>query len=283
MHGGVARHKEISETVFTNMALYNETHYTPLASLQLVAGLRVDKHSRTGHVFSAKGALVYMPNASHSIKLIGQSSSNNGSADNYEFNFDEANRSEGTPMSPGDSTPREHRDLRWDDSSGPGYTPAEGEERARSRYEAMRRLMPYSIPRLMGSESVRATCAQLRDAGWKDWHILQALTSIVMSFRLSRLPIRDYRALESAGRRMSREPEQPDDPTPPAGAITTVTMRDALRGSMLVTVRSWELSLRQETPDFPALDRLLGARFGFWGDDAPHERWWDEPSSEASG
>jgi hypothetical protein len=187
----------------------------------------------------------------------------------------DAKRQQGSPMWPGEAVPREHLDLRWVDTPGPGYTREEGEERVRSRYEAMRRLMPHSIRRLMRVGSVRATCEELRADGWKDWHILQALTSLIMSYRLSLLGTRNVATIEAAGRRMSQTPEVPDDPTPPAGTITLTTMRDALRGSMLVTLRSWGLSLRQPTPDFPALERFLGARYRFWADDAPHERWWE--------
>ena len=47
------------------------------------------------------------------------------------------------------------------------------------------------------------------------------------------------------------------DPRPPAGDVTTESMVMALRTSMLVTIRHWGLTNRQEVPDFPALERLL--------------------------
>jgi hypothetical protein len=192
--------------------------------------------------------------------------------------FEESNRGAAAPMPLHEASPREHPDLQWPRSAGPGYTPAEGADRVRSRYERFRELMPYSIPWLMRDVRVQGVCDELRGEGWKDWHLLQAITSITMSFRISRLGFRDMETAEIEGRRISQNPESPRDPTPPRDEITVPAMKTALRVSMLVTLRGWGLSLRQATPDFPAIERLLGQRYGFWDDDVTHDRWW-EPSS----
>ena len=142
----------------------------------------------------------------------------------------------------------------------------------------MRRLMPHSIPRLMQDDGVQRVCDVLLAEGWKDWHVLQALTSMIMSYRLSQLDVRDVESIEAAGRRMSQVPEAPDDPSLPTAYVTVDAMKDALRGSMLVTVRTWGLSQRQATPDFPAIEKFLATRYRFWKDDAPHDRWWQDAS-----
>jgi outer membrane receptor protein involved in Fe transport len=85
MHGGVEARREVADVLYYNVAVYNETHYLPIDSVRVVAGLRMDKHTRTSYVFSAKAGVVYMPSLLHSIKLFGQSSYNAGSADNYEY------------------------------------------------------------------------------------------------------------------------------------------------------------------------------------------------------
>lgn len=75
---------------------------------------------------------------------------------------------------------------------------------------------------------------------------------------------------------MSQVPETPDAPAMPPDRVTIESMLTALRGSMLVSIRNWPLELRQPTPDFPAIERFLGARYRFWDDDVPHERWWEQ-------
>jgi hypothetical protein len=79
----------ISNVLYTNFALYTENYYnlqTSFGDLGFVGGLRMDKHTRTDFVLNPKLAVVYSPNENNTIKAIFQSSANNGSADNYEFN-----------------------------------------------------------------------------------------------------------------------------------------------------------------------------------------------------
>jgi len=81
--------KVVSEIQYTNHALYSEGFYDLNEKVGISAGLRWDGHTRTiddGGILSPKLALVLNPTKGHTIKLIGQSSANNGSADNYEYN-----------------------------------------------------------------------------------------------------------------------------------------------------------------------------------------------------
>jgi len=88
-------HKVVSDVLYVNNAVYTEGFYDVTDKIGISAGLRWDGHTRTiddGGIFSPKAALVLNPVAGHTIKLIAQSSANNGSADNYDYNrwhFDE--------------------------------------------------------------------------------------------------------------------------------------------------------------------------------------------------
>lgn len=74
---------------YHNIALFTEGTYDILDQLTLHGGIRLDKHTRTDVVPSPKVSLIYKPlgdDAPHRFKLYYQTSSNNGSADSYEFN-----------------------------------------------------------------------------------------------------------------------------------------------------------------------------------------------------
>jgi hypothetical protein len=189
--------------------------------------------------------------------------------------FNRSRRGEGRTLPPHEAHPPEHPDLAWPSSPGPGYELSAAETQVRTRYDAMRRLMPDSITELMRDEAVGQVCASLRDEGWKDWHLLQALTSLVMSFRISLLGLTDFDAIQAEGRRIAQLPELPGASRMPANLVTLTSMQEALRMSMLVTIRNWPLELHQATPDFPGIERLLAGRYGFWDVDVPHERWWE--------
>ncbi len=84
-----ATHPTVSNIDYINHALYSEGFYelSPLLAFHL--GGRYDIHTRTieqGGVFTPKAAVIIKPNENHSLKLIYQTSANNGSADNYEYN-----------------------------------------------------------------------------------------------------------------------------------------------------------------------------------------------------
>ncbi len=84
-----AQHKIVSEVQYINNALFMEGFYDVFDNLGVSFGYRWDGHTRTiddGGTHNGKLALVFQPAKGHSIKAIVQSSSNNGSADNYEFN-----------------------------------------------------------------------------------------------------------------------------------------------------------------------------------------------------
>ncbi len=84
-----ANHPIVSEVNYTNHALYFESLYHLSDKFGLHMGARYDVHTRTkdhGGVFTPKIAAIMKPTKDHSIKLVYQTSANNGSADNYEYN-----------------------------------------------------------------------------------------------------------------------------------------------------------------------------------------------------
>ncbi len=94
-------HAIISEIEYTNHAIFLEGIYDLSEEMALHAGARYDAHTRTidqGGILSPKFAFILKPNENHSVKFIYQTSANNGSVDNYEYNrnnFDD----EGTSFS----------------------------------------------------------------------------------------------------------------------------------------------------------------------------------------
>lgn len=90
MHDGLTKRPNVSNVLYTNFAFYTENLYSlksGFGDFDFIGGVRFDKHTRTAGVFSPKLAVVYSPVKEHSIKAIFQSSANNGSVDNYEFNW----------------------------------------------------------------------------------------------------------------------------------------------------------------------------------------------------
>jgi hypothetical protein len=87
---GNPRHPVITPIRYLNGAVYAEGFYRYSGRLGLHFGSRYDIHTRTarfGGMLSPKAALLFTPVPGHTVKAVVQSSSNNATVDNYEYNF----------------------------------------------------------------------------------------------------------------------------------------------------------------------------------------------------
>ncbi|MBN1601361.1 MAG: TonB-dependent receptor plug domain-containing protein [Chitinispirillaceae bacterium] len=75
----------IKDETYYNLSLFGEGFYDFTDVIGAHAGFRLDIHSRAV-MFNPKVAFICRPNEKHSLKLIYQSASNNGTVDNYEIN-----------------------------------------------------------------------------------------------------------------------------------------------------------------------------------------------------
>ena len=161
-------------------------------------------------------------------------------------------------------------ELRWQDGPGPTYSRDRASEMLRTRYETLAQSLRITAAVLSRSQEFRPTVQALRADRWLDWHILTAISNIVMNYRS---PL-TARSSEEAVREMIRtasSPESATAPPVPVALFTPERMQDARQIAMLSLLKHWGLERCQETPDVPAIERLLAARYGYWGDDEPHD------------
>ena len=168
-------------------------------------------------------------------------------------------------------------ELRWQGGPGPTYSRDQANEMLRTRYETLAQSLWITATMLSCSQVFRPTVQALRADGWLDWHILTAISNIAMNYR-SQL---DARPSEKTVREMIRtasSPESATAPPVPVALFTPERMQDARQIAMLSLLQHWGLECCQETPDIPAIERLLAARYGYWDDDVPH----DDPFPETN-
>jgi hypothetical protein len=144
-----------------------------------------------------------------------------------------------------------------------------------NRYQWLPELIPCTLPRLQSSPAFQAIAKGLRDQGWLDWHLLTAIVNISINHRmqvtgLARRMLTSPEA-RTAAHALATEPESPEATPVPLELFTPEAMERARNMALPPLLRHWGLELRQDTPDLPAITRLLGARFGYWTDDLPHD------------
>ncbi len=169
-------------------------------------------------------------------------------------------------------TPVSHDQLAWVDGLGPGYSQERAEAGLRRRYEGIIRPIQRTIERLVGQREFQEVVGALREEGWLDWHILQAVMHLVLNYRIQRAQSLGLsrREVDELSDQWVNELEKENSIPVPLGEFSAENLRLQLRFSMLATVRSYALELPHATPDFEAISDFLSQRYRYWTDDVEH-------------
>lgn len=165
-----------------------------------------------------------------------------------------------------------HHQLEWIDSPGPGYSPEEARKSINRRYEKAIIPIRYTLGRLTKIDDFQETVQRLREDGWLDWHILLSVMNATSSYRFQQ-EIRKF-GIETATKKTLEfltQPEDDDAEPIPYDVFSEERLRFHQRGSMPATIKGEGLELHQETPDFVAISKFLGARYRYWEDDVDHK------------
>ena len=197
--------------------------------------------------------------------------------------WEESGRISHTPPFDPESGPvPQHSELAWQSGPGPTYSAEKGQEMAANRYEMISRLAPYTLKRLGSDKGFAKVSSGLRERGWLDWHLLTAIYNIVANIRMAQAGLNTREGIEKAGgpdavKELAHTPETAEDPVISAETFTTRAMEWGREAGLDPLVVHWGLQARQQTPDTPAIQRVLAARYRYWLDDADHPEFF--PSS----
>ncbi|GGY71126.1 hypothetical protein GCM10010326_76660 [Streptomyces xanthochromogenes] len=157
---------------------------------------------------------------------------------------------------------------------GPGYEHETALGTVRNRYANLLPIVRYTLPRLAADPGFRRTATQLRQEGWRDWHLLTAIANAAGNHRAQQQGLRpspgdspEHRARILAA---MQAPERPDDPPVPAQPFTEHALRSHLSVAAVSTARGLGLAIRPGPLDSQALLSVLGDRYGYWTDDIEH-------------
>lgn len=174
-------------------------------------------------------------------------------------------RAKRTPVAPA------HPELRWIDGPGLGWSKDEALEAVARRYAHAAEMLPLTLARLRQSADFHRAVEMLRLEGWKDWHLLLAVGNVTWNYRGFHLYGPHGLSDQDVARRIAYEPEDDASLKVPTDEYAEDRLRTALRGSMLHTLQQWGLELRQDTPDFPAIEDFLAHRYRYWDIDIEHD------------
>lgn len=177
-----------------------------------------------------------------------------------------------TPWDSREGSYGSHEELEWQQGPGPTYSTKKADELLHIRYDNFANNLRLTAVMLRFSPEFQPTIRALRDKGWLDWHTLTAILNIVMKSRFRRQrhsPPADVPSDEMT--RAIFDPESATAEQVPVSLFSMEAMQEARQFAMLDLLERWRLELHQETPDIPAVERLLAARYGYWDNDVSHD------------
>ncbi len=165
---------------------------------------------------------------------------------------------------------------------GPGYSRDKALSFIRNRYARAREILTFTLPRLAIDPQFQQTYAELRNQGWRDWHLLLALVNARINFRNegANLSLKDVQA--NLREQHQHASESSEEPPLPASWLTVERLSEMRKMAFLTGAPLWDLELHQETPDIDALVLLLEERYGYRNDDVPHDPIFGEPATSAA-
>jgi hypothetical protein len=165
----------------------------------------------------------------------------------------------------------EHKELRWNDSPGPTYSPQVAEQLLQNRYLNVLPSIRYTLPRLKKSRVFQKTVESLRKKGWLDWHILTAVSAATTTERLNQFTKdeNDPEKINEIANTLSKE--KAEWKPVPLNIFSEGILFHCLQTCMLSTIDVIGLECHQLTPDFYAIEDFLRHRYNYWKDDVPHK------------
>ena len=151
-----------------------------------------------------------------------------------------------------------------------GYSREWSTQAINHRYEGVYPTVRYTLKRLLDEPRIRDVIANLKEAGWLDWHILTSIGTIVVNYRARQEAGDDPQLFNEACLRYHRQPESETSSPIPLEEFTEENLRFHLRIMMPSTLRLLGLEIHQSTPDLAAIEDFLAHRYNFWTDDVDH-------------
>ena len=165
-----------------------------------------------------------------------------------------------------------HNQLSWHGGLIPKYSEEETKQVLKKRYENSVCPVQHTLRRLVQQKSFLNIVDSLRAQNWLDWHILTAVSLIVLNYRVNK-EVSVHANQEQFQKRFMELMNQPEDVNAddvPISEFTEENLRLMLWTSMQSTLKNLGFELHQVTPNFEAIGDFLGERYKYWTDDIDH-------------
>jgi hypothetical protein len=143
------------------------------------------------------------------------------------------------------------------------------------RYTNVQRTIPYTLKRLQQSPLFLSIVEQLKNEGWKEWHILQAIFNGVMSWHAEQSGAnQDVQRLRNEGQvlfqRLFEQGESPHNSSIPPEYFTLETMHVLLNLGIMTFLTKKGAVFGQRGYDPERMRKIVRDRYHYFELDVPH-------------
>ena len=195
-----------------------------------------------------------------------------------EKDFYSPNRKELNGLFPSlDYSLKEHPQLAWVNSDGPGYSKDRSREFLTNRYKNAIKQIRLTLQRLLHDAQFLEIINDLKSAKYLDWEILLLVANISIDYRVKLLLPSNAgpEAQIALMKELMLRNESEQDPHIPAHIFTKDRIEIQKKVLTATVAKTWGLIVHRQTPDFDALELLLDARFHNSEDDIEHEEFFE--------
>ncbi|WP_139926185.1 dsDNA nuclease domain-containing protein [Hymenobacter sp. DG01] len=177
------------------------------------------------------------------------------------------------------SLPAEREALQWRSDISSKYSREQAIDHIRQRFRGSTRCIHITLTRLKQRAGYDEWLQKLREEGWLDWQIVQAMANYMLTYKVTRqLKARKFasaeeyeHALRVGMGKMSQLDEQECYTVFPLEAFKTKEFSDQLEMDALFVLRSYGLENKSQTPNFEAIRDLLSVRFRLQADNTDED------------
>jgi hypothetical protein len=172
--------------------------------------------------------------------------------------------------------PHQHPQMAACTGLSPLYSQSTAQHLIRNRYKHVQEEIPVTLERLNADSTFQKTLSALREKGWKDWHVLQAIANTFYNFHAQDW-IKVGRSPSEIGKRVATLRQDQAELTRlevskpvPLEMFTEERLVTILRVSMGATMKGLGLAFYDDRIELDAIASFMDERFNFWNDDVPH-------------
>lgn len=154
------------------------------------------------------------------------------------------------------------------------YDKEVSEEMINNRYKNCIAPVKFTLIQILPSRKFQNLKNILRQNGWKDWHILLAIDNLTIIYRMTKEHIKTPEEAKASSLKFLEE-EKINDIEIPLSVFTEENMHEALRGSMLSTLKLLGFSIPLKTIDTQKVETFLREKFNYFEDDIDHSNIFD--------